>query len=90
MPSNISTLLTFRVLEQTCVNQVKKIDQKVATELVNSMLRAMTENLNYEPTVQMGASAVLVAIGHEYLDLVRRMQISIIFIVLIKKIITVL
>ena len=34
------------------------------------MLRAMTENSNYEPIVQMGASAVLVAIGHEYLDLV--------------------
>lgn len=34
------------------------------------MLRAMTENAAYEPGVQMGASAVLVAVGHENLDLV--------------------
>ncbi|CAH0726299.1 unnamed protein product, partial [Brenthis ino] len=65
-----------KVLEQTCVNQVKKIDSKIANELVNSMLRAMMENPNYEPVVQMGASAVLVAIGHEYLDLVLRSLIN--------------
>jgi hypothetical protein len=59
-----------RVLEQTCVNQVKRLKEPVATELVNSMLRAMTENPHYEPLVQLGASSVLVAIGHEYLDLV--------------------
>lgn len=52
------------------MNQVKKIEQGTATLLVNSMLRAMTENPLYEPIVQMGASSVLVAIGHEYLDLV--------------------
>ena len=34
------------------------------------MLRAMMENVTYEPVVQMGASAVLVAVGHEHLDLV--------------------
>lgn len=60
----------FRVLEQTCVNQVKRLDSKVSAELVSSMLRAMTENAAHEPGVQMGASAVLVAVGHEYLDLV--------------------
>ncbi|XP_046961304.1 maestro heat-like repeat-containing protein family member 1 [Vanessa cardui] len=65
-----------KVLEQTCVNQVKKLDQKVAGELVNSMLRAMTENSTYEPVVQLGASSVLVAIGHEYLDLVLRSLIN--------------
>lgn len=54
---------------------MKKIDSKIANELVNSMLRAMMENPNYEPVVQMGASAVLVAIGHEYLDLVRKKKI---------------
>ncbi|KAL0848874.1 hypothetical protein ABMA28_013281 [Loxostege sticticalis] len=65
-----------KVLEQTCVNQVKKIEQGTATLLVNSMLRAMTENPLYEPIVQMGASSVLVAIGHEYLDLVLRLLIN--------------
>lgn len=59
-----------RVLEQTCLNQVKKLQPQTATELVSAMLRAMTENSGYEPVVQMGASAVLVAIGHELLDLV--------------------
>ncbi|CAH0404602.1 unnamed protein product [Chilo suppressalis] len=65
-----------KVLEQTCVNQVKKLKENVATELVNSMLRAMSENPQYEPTVQLGASSVLVAIGHEHLDLVLRLLIN--------------
>ncbi|XP_072937353.1 maestro heat-like repeat-containing protein family member 1 [Epargyreus clarus] len=65
-----------KVLEQTCVNQVKKLDPQVAAELVNAMLRAMTENPSYEPSVQLGASAVLVAVGHEYLDLVLRSLIN--------------
>ncbi|CAG9784663.1 unnamed protein product [Diatraea saccharalis] len=65
-----------KVLEQTCVNQVKKLQESVATELVNSMLRAMSENPQYEPTVQLGASSVLVAIGHEHLDLVLRLLIN--------------
>lgn len=59
-----------RVLEQTCLNQVKKLQPQTATELVSVMLVTMTENPGYEPVVQMGASAVLVAIGHELLDLV--------------------
>ncbi|OWR47629.1 hypothetical protein KGM_211841 [Danaus plexippus plexippus] len=65
-----------KVLEQTCVNQLKKIDQNVAKELINAMLRAMMENPMYEPVVQMGASSVLVAISHEYLDLVLRSLID--------------
>ncbi|XP_037297672.1 maestro heat-like repeat-containing protein family member 1 isoform X2 [Manduca sexta] len=65
-----------KVLEQTCVNQVKKLEPQVASDLVNSMLRAMMENVNYEPLVQMGASAVLVAVGHEHLDLVLRALIN--------------
>ncbi|XP_069356577.1 LOW QUALITY PROTEIN: maestro heat-like repeat-containing protein family member 1 [Maniola hyperantus] len=75
--SNVTQLGNIvKVLEQTCVNQVKKLDQKVAAELVNAMLRAMTENPSYEPMVQMGASAVLVAISHEYLDVVLRALIT--------------
>lgn len=65
-----TNLFLSRVLEQTCVNQVKRLDTEVSSELVSCMLRAMTENAAYEPAVQMGASAVLVAVGHEYLDLV--------------------
>lgn len=66
----------IKVLEQTCVNQVRKLDPKVATELVSSMLRAMTENVGYEPVTQLGASAVLVAVGHENLDLALRSLIN--------------
>ncbi|KAM3962707.1 LOW QUALITY PROTEIN: maestro heat like repeat family protein c11.1 [Aphomia sociella] len=65
-----------KVLEQTCVNQVKRLEQTVAAQLVTSMLRAMTENTNYEPVVQMGASSVLVAVSHEHLDLVLRSLIN--------------
>ncbi|XP_045514319.1 maestro heat-like repeat-containing protein family member 1 [Pieris brassicae] len=65
-----------KVLERTCVSQVKKIEPGIATELVHAMLRAMTENPSYEPTVQLGASAVLVAVGHEFLDLVLRSLIN--------------
>ncbi|XP_068620928.1 maestro heat-like repeat-containing protein family member 1 [Battus philenor] len=65
-----------KVLEQTCVNQVKKISSQTASDLVNSMLRAMTENTAYDPVVQMGASSVLVAVSHEYLDLVLRLLIN--------------
>lgn len=56
------------------MNQVKRLDTPVAADLVSAMLRAMTENINYEPVVQMGASSVLVAIGHEHLDLVSPLQ----------------
>ncbi|XP_063838990.1 maestro heat-like repeat-containing protein family member 1 [Ostrinia nubilalis] len=66
----------IKVLEQTCVNQVKKLENTTATLLVNSMLRAMTENPQYEPIVQIGASSVLVAVGHEHLDLVLRLLIN--------------
>ncbi|XP_013181161.1 PREDICTED: maestro heat-like repeat-containing protein family member 1 isoform X1 [Papilio xuthus] len=66
----------FMVLEQTCVNQVKKLNSKTATDLVNAMLRAMTENTAYEPVIQMGASSVLVAVSHEYLDMVLRLLIN--------------
>lgn len=52
------------------MNQVKRLDPSAATNLVTAMLRAMMENVLYEPVVQMGASAVLVAVGHENLDLV--------------------
>ncbi|XP_049870550.1 maestro heat-like repeat-containing protein family member 1 [Pectinophora gossypiella] len=65
-----------KVLEQTCVHQVKRLDSQTAADLVNSMLRAMMENPGYEPSVQMGASDVLVAVGHEYLDLVLRSLIN--------------
>lgn len=65
-----------KVLEQTCVNQTKKLDTQVASDLVSAMLRAMTENMNYEPIVQMGASSVLVAVGHDNLDLVLRSLIN--------------
>ncbi|KAJ8729683.1 hypothetical protein PYW08_001264 [Mythimna loreyi] len=65
-----------KVLEQTCVNQVKRLEPSAATNLVTAMLRAMMENVTYEPVVQMGASAVLVAVGHEHLDLVLRSLIN--------------
>ncbi|CAK1603530.1 unnamed protein product [Parnassius mnemosyne] len=65
-----------KVLEQTCVNQVKKLNSQVALDLANAMLRAMTENTSYEPVVQMGASSVLVAVSHEYVDLVLRLLID--------------
>ncbi|KAJ2944509.1 hypothetical protein O0L34_g3854 [Tuta absoluta] len=65
-----------KVLEQTCVNQVKRLESQTAVDLVNAMLRAMMENSGYEPVVQMGASAVLVAVGHEFLDLVLRSLIN--------------
>ncbi|CAD0196390.1 unnamed protein product [Chrysodeixis includens] len=65
-----------KVLEQTCVNQVKKLEPSSASNLVTAMLRAMMENVSYEPVVQMGASAVLVAVGHENLDLVLRSLIN--------------
>ncbi|XP_041973185.1 maestro heat-like repeat-containing protein family member 1 [Aricia agestis] len=65
-----------KVLEQTCVNQIKKLDAKVASDLVNAMLRAMMDNPSHEPLVQMGASSVLVAISHEHLDLVLRSLIN--------------
>ncbi|XP_013200545.1 maestro heat-like repeat-containing protein family member 1 [Amyelois transitella] len=65
-----------KVLEQTCVNQVKRLEERTASELVTSMLRAMIENPSYEPVVQMGASAVLVAVSHEHLDLVLRSLIN--------------
>lgn len=67
--------LIHRVLEQTCLNQVKKLNSKTASDLANAMLRAMTENTAYDPSVQMGASSVLVAVSHEYLDLVSSMVI---------------
>ncbi|CAH2066000.1 unnamed protein product, partial [Iphiclides podalirius] len=67
---------TIKVLEQTCVNQVKKLKSQTASELANAMLRAMTENTAYDPSVQMGASSVLVAVSHEYLDLVLRLLIN--------------
>ncbi|XP_063358978.1 maestro heat-like repeat-containing protein family member 1 [Cydia amplana] len=65
-----------KVLEQTCVNQVKRLDKATAEELTSNMLRIMTENPEPDPAVQMGASAVLVAIGHEHLDLVLRSLIN--------------
>ncbi|KAH9628967.1 hypothetical protein HF086_001877 [Spodoptera exigua] len=65
-----------KVLEQTCVNQVKRLEPATANNLVTAMLRAMMENVTYEPVVQMGASAVLVAVGHEHLDLVLRSLIN--------------
>lgn len=66
----------IKVLEQTCVNQVKRLEPNVANNLVIAMLRAMMENVSYEPVIQMGASAVLVAVGHEHLDLVLRSLIN--------------
>lgn len=65
-----------KVLEQTCVNQVKRLEPTTAANLVTAMLRAMMENVTYEPVVQMGSSAVLVAVGHEHLDLVLRSLIN--------------
>ncbi|XP_038223238.1 maestro heat-like repeat-containing protein family member 1 [Zerene cesonia] len=72
----IQTGNIVQVLERTCVGQVKKLNPTTAAELVNAMLRAMTENPSYEPSVQMGASSVLVAVGHEFLDLVLRNLIN--------------
>ncbi|XP_053610848.1 maestro heat-like repeat-containing protein family member 1 [Plodia interpunctella] len=75
-PNSIQLGNIVKVLEQTCVNQVKRLEKQSAAELVTSMQRAMIENPSYEPVVQMGASAVLVAVSHEHLDLVLRSLIN--------------
>lgn len=66
----------IKVLEQTCVNQIKKLNLEVVRDLVGAMLRAMTQSIDNEAFVQMGASSVLVAAGHMYLDMVLRTLIA--------------
>ncbi|CAG9121569.1 unnamed protein product [Plutella xylostella] len=66
----------IKVLEQTCVNHMKSIKSGLATELVEAMLQAMTSSADFQPAVQMGASAVLVAIAYVHLDLVLQSLMS--------------
>lgn len=54
------------IMERICQDRISSIDSDTIVLVIDFSIEVMTQNLSYEPQVQMPASEILVALGHKH------------------------